>query len=188
MPGPGVSRLQPATYNMPAKITSLSVVRFNGYNEIQWGAFGEQDTRRFIVEYTTDGVIYQTAGELAPLAGTYQLKHYLNDRSPVVYRLRIEENDGSFYDTDAALLDGIQAAFVTIYPTTVHGDVINAIAAFPAERAAIVGLEGQNIFSKELGGLTGSFTMAIPTLKKGVYWLTFFGRGWSNTIPFLVAD
>ncbi len=175
-------------FNLPVKITSLTVVKFNGYNEIRWGAFGEQDTRRFIVEYSTDGGNYQTAGELAPLAGGYQLKHYSTDTRPRVYRLRIEENDGSFYDTDATLLDGMPGKFVSIYPTTVHGDVINAIASFPAERAAIVGLEGQNIFAKELGGLTGSFTIATPGLKKGVYWITFFGRGWSNTIPFLVAD
>ena len=54
--------------SVPAKITSIKVVRYNGYNEIQWGAFGEQDTRRFIVEYTTDGFNFQTAGELAPHA------------------------------------------------------------------------------------------------------------------------
>ena len=173
---------------MPAKITSLKVVRFNGYNEIQWGAFGEQDTRRFIAEYTTDGLNYQTAGELVPLAGNYQLKHYINENRPIVYRLRIEEKDGSFYDTDATLLDGVPEPFVAIYPTTVQDDVINVIADFPAERATIVGMEGQNIFSKELGGLTGSFTIATPTLKKGLYWITFYGRGWSNTIPFLVAE
>jgi hypothetical protein len=173
---------------MPAKITSLKVVSFNGYNEIQWGAVGEQDTRRYIAEYTVDGVNYQTAGELAPFAGSYQLKHYTTETRPIIYRLRIEKKDGSFYDTDATLLSGTQESFVTIYPTKVQGDVINVNADFPAERAAIVGMEGQNIFSKELGGLTGSFTMAVPTLKKGVYWITFYGRGWTNTIPFLVAE
>src|SRR5688572_3731508 len=175
-------------FNMPVKITSLKAAKFNGYNEIQWGAFGEQDTRRFIVEYTTDGVSYQTAGELVPLAGSYQLKHYIIDSRPIIYRLRIEEKDGSFYNTEATLLDGMPGAFVAIYPTTMRGDVINVIADFPAERAAIVGMEGQNIFAKELGGLTGSFTIATPKLKKGIYWISFFGRGWSNTIPFLVAE
>ena len=175
-------------FNMPAKITSLKVVRFNGYNEIQWGAFGEQDTRRYIAEYSVDGLDYQTAGELTPMAGFYQLKHYTRETRPIIYRLRIEEKDGSFYDTDATLLDGTPASFVTIHPTKVRGDVINVIADFPAERAAIVGMEGQNVFSKELGGLTGSFTMAVPTLKKGIYWITFYGSGWMNTIPFLVAE
>jgi len=173
---------------MPAKITSLKVVRFNGYNEIQWGAFGEQDTRRYIAEYSVDGVNYQTTGELIPFAGSYQLKHYTTETRPIIYRLRIEKKDGSFYETDATLLSGTPESFVTIYPTTVQDDVINVTADFPAERAAIVGMEGQNIFSKELGGLTGSFTMAVPTLKKGVYWITFYGRGWTNTIPFLVAE
>ena len=125
---------------------------------------------------------------MAPHAGFYQLKHYTTDNRPKVYRLRIEEKDGSFYSSDATLLDGIREGFATIHPTNVRGDVINIIASLPAERATIMGTDGQNIFSKELGGVAGSFTIPIPTLKKGVYWISFYGRGWINTIPFLVAD
>jgi len=172
---------------MAAKVRSLTVNRFNGYNEVQWGAIGEQDTRRYIAEYTTDGRDYQSAGELAPINGFYGLKHYTFETGPMIYRIRIEKKDGSFYYSEATLLDGIAKTFTSIYPTTVRGNVINVIAGVPAERATIVGMEGQNIFSKELGGLTGSFTMAIPGLKKGIYWITFYGRGWNNTIPFLVA-
>jgi hypothetical protein len=36
----------------------------------------EEDTRRFIVEYSADGINYQSAGELTPLKGDYSLKHY----------------------------------------------------------------------------------------------------------------
>ena len=172
---------------MAAKVRSLTVNRFNGYNEVQWGAIGEQDTRRYIAEYTTDGRDYQSVGELAPINGFYGLKHYTFETGPMIYRIRIEKKDGSFYYSEATLLDGIAKTFTSIYPTTVRGNVINVIAGVPAERATIVGMEGQNIFSKELGGLTGSFTMAIPGLKKGIYWITFYGRGWNNTIPFLVA-
>src|SRR4026208_1144656 len=170
---------------MAAKVRSLTVNRFNGYNEVQWGAIGEQDTRRYIAEYTTDGRDYQSAGELSPINGFYGLKHYTFETGPMIYRIRIEKKDGSFYYSEATLLDGIAKTFTSIYPTTVRGNVINVIAGVPAERATIVGMEGQNIFSKELGGLMGSFTMAIPCLKKGIYWITFYGRGWNNTIPFL---
>jgi len=174
-------------YVLPARITSLHVVRFNGYNEIQWAAVGEQDTRRFVAEYTTDGINYQTAGELIPFAGSYQLKHYTSDPRPMIYRLRIEKKDGSFYNTGTSLLDGIAEPFINIYPTAVRGDVINAITAFPVERAGIAGIEGQSVFVKELGGVSGSFTMAIPSLKKGVYWITFYGNGWNSTTQFVVA-
>src|SRR6185295_1103090 len=110
---------------MAAKITSLKVDRYNGYNEVQWRAIGEQDTRRFMAEYTTDGHDFQTAGELAPLNGFYGLKHYTFETRPMIYRLRIEKKDGSFYYSNATLLDGIAKTATTIYPTTVHGNVIN---------------------------------------------------------------
>jgi hypothetical protein len=45
----------------------------HGYNEIQWSAVAKEDTRRFIVEYSVDGINYQSAGELTPLAGNYSL-------------------------------------------------------------------------------------------------------------------
>ena len=60
---------------MPAKIYRFSATQMNGYNEIKWLAAAEEDTRRFIVEYSVDGITYQSAGELTPVTGDYTLKH-----------------------------------------------------------------------------------------------------------------
>ena len=35
-----------------AKVYSLNAVQMQGYNEIKWAAVNEQDTRRYIVEYS----------------------------------------------------------------------------------------------------------------------------------------
>ena len=79
-----------------AKIYKLSAVQMHSYNEIRWSAVAEEDTRRFIVEYSTDGINYQTAGELTPLAGNYTLKHYTLDTRTFLYRIRMEKKDGRF--------------------------------------------------------------------------------------------
>src|SRR5215203_3025130 len=77
-----------------AKIYKLSAVQMHGYNDIHWSAVAEEDTRRFIVEYSTDGINYQSAGEQTSLKGNYNLKHYTLDTRPFLYRIRIEKKDG----------------------------------------------------------------------------------------------
>jgi hypothetical protein len=56
----------------------------------------EEDTRRFIVEYSADGVNYQSAGELTSLAGNYTLKHYTLDTRTFLYRIRMEKRMAAF--------------------------------------------------------------------------------------------
>jgi hypothetical protein len=85
-----------AQLSSPAKIYSLRAEQMHGYNEVQWMAVAEQDTRRFIVEYSADGINYQTAGELTPLDGLYKLKHYTLDERTFLYRIRMEKKMVSF--------------------------------------------------------------------------------------------
>src|SRR4026209_342433 len=53
----------------PAKITYFSAIQKNGYNDIKWTALSEQETRRYVVEYSIDGINYQTAGEKVVVNG-----------------------------------------------------------------------------------------------------------------------
>src|SRR6187402_2139742 len=89
-----------------AKIYKLSAVQMQGYNEIQWSAAAEQDTRRFIVEYSTDGVNYKSAGDVTQITGTYNLKHYTFDTRTFLYRIRMEKKDGRFFNSVSFLLGG----------------------------------------------------------------------------------
>lgn len=182
---------RPGTNNqntIAAKVTTLTATKFNGYNEVHWTAIAEQDTRRFIAEYSDDGINYQTAGEMLPVAGAYSLKHHTLSTVPLLYRIRIEKTDGRFVNTSAVLLDGTPVPVVNIWPTDVKGDIVNANARFPVERASVVGSNGQQVYVKDLGGVSGLITLAIPSLQKGMYFVTFYGNGWKTTSKFVVAS
>src|SRR5690348_9047643 len=87
---------QTEQYYVSAKILSFTVVQYDGYNEVQWTAQYERDTRRYIVEYSDDGVHYTTAGEVMPTNasnGVYDLKHNTNDGRSLLYRIRMEKRD-----------------------------------------------------------------------------------------------
>jgi len=171
----------------PARITSFAAIHANGYNEIQWTTLYEEDIRRFIVEASADGINFQTAGEMTPLAGTYTLKHYTFDTRPLLYRIRMENKDGKFYNSEAFLLDGVAISPVRVFPTIVEGNVVNVVAAFPVERVNIVSTNGQQVFAQDMGGISGSAHVTLPVLSAGTYMMTSYGNGWKSTSKIVVA-
>ena len=170
-----------------AKIYKLSAVRMNGYNEIKWSALAEEDTRRFIIEYSADGINFQSAGELTPLAGNYTLKHYTLNTRTFLYRIRMEKKDGRFFNPVNFLLSGLDAAPVKIYPTIVEGNTINLQMAFPVNRMNIISPDGKQVMQKDLGGTVGYIQVSIPVLSKGQYLVIFYGNGWPSSEKFMVG-
>ena len=170
-----------------AKIYKLNAIQMHGYNEIQWSAVAEEDTQRFIVEYSADGINYQSAGELTPMKGDYILKHYTLDTRTFLYRIRMEKKDGRFFNSISFLLDGVDIAPVKIYPTLVEGYTLNLRIAFPVHRMSIISPDGKQLMAKDLGGIVGTAQVAIPVLSKGHYLVTFYGNGWQSTEKFMVG-
>ncbi|HET6993958.1 MAG TPA: hypothetical protein VFI06_03200 [Chitinophagaceae bacterium] len=171
----------------PARITTVSAIHANGYNEIQWTTLNEEDIRRFIVEASTDGINFQSAGEITPLNGTYTLKHYTFDTRPLLYRIRMENKDGKFYNSGSFLLDGIDISPVKVFPTIVEGNVVNVVAAFPVARVNIVSTNGQQVFAQDMGGISGYTHVRLPALNAGTYVMTSYGNGWQSTSKIIVA-
>ena len=170
-----------------AKIYKFSAAQMHGYNEIQWSAMAEEDTRKFIVEYSADGINYQSAGELTPLAGNYSLKHYTLDTRTFLYRVRMEKKDGRFFNSTRFLLGGVDIGPVKIYPTIVEGNTINLQMYLPVHRINIISLDGKQVMQKDIGGNAGFTQVAIPVLSKGTYLMTFYGKGWQSTEKFMIG-
>ncbi len=180
---PEITRL----FNQPATLTSFNVIRNNGYNEIQWTSRGDQQTRRFVVEYSTNGVYFQSAGEaLVSPGGSYQLQHQTFEITPLLYRIRMEDLNGRNTYSPSVLLDGMELSPVTIYPTIITGNVVNVNSHFPVERIAVFSGAGQPVYTQDVNGKAEYMAITIPTLAKGVYWIHFSGRGWKTTTKFII--
>lgn len=175
-------------YSLPARNTSVTASRLsNGYNDIQWSSQVQQDTRRFVVEYTTDGINYQSAGEVQVSAqGAYQLRHSTFESSPMLYRIRAEELNGKSTTTQQVLLDGVENSAVKIYPTVITGNVVNVNAQFPVERIIVLSESGQQVYTQDVNGRSDYMAINIPSLGKGIYFMTFYGRGWKSTSKFII--
>lgn len=171
----------------PANVSLFSAKKYNGYNDLEWTASSEQNTRRFIVEYSTDGVNYQTAGEVLSATGVYKYKHHILDIRPLLYRIRIEDMVGKTYYSKVVLLDGVDVLPVKIYPTVITGNIVNANAGLPVERVSIASIDGTQVFAKDMNGVSDFISIAIPSLHRGMYLITFYGNGWMNTQKFIIG-
>ncbi len=170
-----------------ARITTFSAAGFTGYNEVQWSAISEQDTRRYIVEYSVDGINYQTAGEALVTTGAYTVKHYTQDIGSFLYRIRIEKKDGRTVNSVSFMLEGDDQPPVKIYPTMVEGNTINLKMDFPVESLRVNNASGQQVYTRNMGGTTGTTQIVLPALGKGIYWMTFYGNGWKSTEKFIIG-
>jgi len=173
--------------NTVARIIFFTATRMDGWNEIQWAASHEENIRRYIIEYSMNGIDYRTAGELIPFTGEYLLKHRTLDTRSFLYRVKVETNDGKFYNLRIALLEGNDIPPVKIYPTMIEGNTINMQAGLPVERVNIFSPDGRQVFAKEMAGFTGATQIVIPSLSKGMYWMNFYGSGWQSTSKFIIG-
>ncbi len=167
--------------------TSFTATGYTGYNVINWNGFNEQNVQRYIVEYSTNGNDFQSAGE-ASVGGTtgYNIRHNINERSPIMYRIRMEMKNGSYTTTDAIFLDGERVSPVTVYPTVVSGNMLNVNADWPVRQINIFSADGAMVFSKNINGQRDFIPVAIPSLGKGAYWVTFYGSTWKSSTKVIV--
>ncbi len=177
-------------YNAIPYVSSFTAIRSAGYNEINWTAVNEEDTRKFIVEYSTNGRDYQAAGELlirTDNKSLYSFKHYTMDDHIMLYRIKSEQLNGRYVYSNDMLINGAAISPVTIYPTIITGNTINVNAAVAVERITISSIAGNQVYTKDVNGQSDYIPVVIPSLGKGMYWMTFYGRGWKTTTKFIVA-
>lgn len=171
--------------NTPVTLTTFTAERYTGYNEIEWDISRENNTRKYIVEYSLNGIDYQTAGEVLP-GSNYDFRHYTGDNRPVLYRLQAEQLDGKFLYSGTIRLSGDVVSPVKVYPTVVTGNHVNVNATLPVERVTLTRPDGTVAFVKDLNGQKDYITLNIPVLGKGMYFLTCFGNKWTTTDKLLI--
>ena len=166
---------------------SLIVTRHNGYNEIQWSASGNDAIHNFIIEYSFDGINFQSAGQVLSTNGSYYHKHYIGDTRSLLYRIRIQQATGKLNYSGAIFLEGTEISPVQLYTNIVRGNVVNVNAQFPVERVTIESGNGMQLFAKDVNGVSNFIPIAIPSLNRGIYFITFYGNGWKSTSSFVIG-
>lgn len=167
-------------------ISSFTAIQQNGYNEIQWSAPANANGYKFIVEYSFDGVNFLTGAHVLSNTGMYNYKHYIQDTRPLLYRLRTESATGSLNHSGAIFPKGTTVFPVQLHQNVVSGNIVNATAQFPVERITVISADGLQQFAKDVNGARDFIPIAIPSLNRGIYFITFYGNGWKSTSRFVI--
>ena len=167
-------------------VSNFSATGFNGYNEVSWNVFSDQNIRSFTLEYSANSVDYQTAGATLPSGTSYRIKHSTADRGPMLYRVRTEQINGKVNYSAPFFMDGEGRSPVRINSNIISGNMINMNAAWPVERIQVLALDGTQVFAKEVNGQRDYISLAVPSLSKGMYLVAFYGNGWKSTEKIVV--
>jgi glucose/arabinose dehydrogenase len=160
---------------LPVTLLSFSGSRKQGFNELQWKTASEENLGRFIIEYSTDGRNYQYAGAVAAtgnLSGSdYTFNHYTTETRKLFYRLRIEELSGEERLSSVISIGVGDGALVRVYPTVITNNTVQINTEQNISSLQLMDAAGRLVFSNATGLQTGYFTIALPALSKGPYWL-----------------
>jgi hypothetical protein len=167
-------------------LSSFTAIQENGQNEIQWTAPAKYADKKVVIEYSFDGINFLSGPEVFSGDGRFTYRHQLTDTRPILYRLRTEEVTGAVSFSGAFLPKGITVSPVQVQSNIVTGNVINATAQFPVERVTVISGDGAQLLSKDMNGLRDFIPVAIPSLKQGIYFITFYGNGWQSTSRFMI--
>lgn len=158
---------------LPVTLSSFVVNRLSGYNELKWTTSSEQNTSKFIIEFSVDGRSFNSVGQVDAgrniNGSNYSFRHNLNVSYTVYYRLAIHDDDGSIRYSSILRLNGKGDDGIKIYPTIVKDRIINLILPKAKEKLQIVNTNGAVVFEKDLKNISGTTAITLPALQKRMY-------------------
>jgi hypothetical protein len=179
--------LSTMTNPLPVRLTSFRVECLNGSARIAWSTAQEQNSSRFEVEKSTDGIQWQSIGLLAAAGNSSLPTDYAytdaNTANGIAfYRIAEFDIDGSStYSATASASCGIAGYDATIYPNPVK-DICRIILNTPVAaqlKIEIYNAAGARINTQIAALNTGanSISVNMESLSPGLY---FMNLQWDN--------
>ena len=165
-----------------AGVANVKANRIIGANEIYWTLSGADNVTDFFIEYSRDMRTFEQAGIVQLLrtepASDYVFRHQFYDKNPVYYRLAFVR-DGQVLAYTPAVQVMEPEAQTKVFPTVVKGSTFYVSTGQPYDKLEVFNSASQSVFQKGLGDQTGTITIGLPPLEKGIY----FVRLLSNNAP-----
>lgn len=170
---------------LPVSLSSFSGSRSGDNNQLKWTTASEENSRSFVIEYSSNHTTYQTAGEVPASQNrqgySYSFNHTISMPGKLYYRLRIVDNDGSFSYSPIITIDQKDAGVIKVYPTIITNNTLEVNTDLSIQRVDIISSYGKMIRTQNMNGLSGYFKVQLPVLSKGVYLVKFSGKDFQKT-------
>lgn len=184
----------PRTISFPNGYVGVANVRANrliGENELYWTIAGAQNITDFYVEFSRDMHHFEQAG-IVRLTRTengteYVFRHQFNDKNLVYYRLALVRDGAIMAYTPAVQLAEEEAA-TRVFPTVVRGSTFYIQTGQPYERLQVINSASQPVYEKGLDKQTGTITIGIPSLPRGIYFVRLLANNAPQHVQRILID
>lgn len=168
---------------LPLSLLSFSGKKEPGNNLLKWTVAGTEQTSHFEPEYSTDSRNWQTAGRVDAVpqssSRTYTFRHYTAE-SKLYYRLRIIDlNQGVTY-SPVIVVQAKEASLVKVFPTIITDGSLHIAAEKDVLAVKLIDAGGRTVSLSLQQGARGYFSVDLPELSKGVYWVQVTTAGGSG--------
>jgi Glucose / Sorbosone dehydrogenase/Secretion system C-terminal sorting domain len=175
---------------LPLSLLSFSGKKQPGFNELKWDIAAAQNIDRFIIEYSSNGSDWLIAGDVAAInqqdARQYNFRHYTTETGKLFYRLQIEENNGAITYSPVISINGKEAAAIKVYPTIITSGVLQVVSEKEVTAIKIMDSNGRLVMAKQLNGQQGYFTVSLPAVGRGMYYVQLQTGSGNETVKIVI--
>ncbi len=171
---------------LPVSLLSYdATLQPNGSVQLTWRTASEINNKNYIIQRSADGRSYTDIGTVAAQHGTGENNYVFIDDKPVgqsvnYYRLMQLDRDGKATIYGIRLIKtGISKTGFSIYPNPATNVVLIRYTGLAGKTITVqlLSLNGKQLFSKQLTPASEQFTVELPTLSKGQYFIRLAGEG-----------
>ena len=168
---------------LPVKLNNFSGKETNSQVQLNWETLTEINSDAFIIERSTDGMVFTAIGNTIAASNTAAAVGYgYTDKNPVsgknFYRLKMIDKDGHFEYSKVITVNLLADATGTIslYPNPAKNFIIiNHPFAGNNEQLQIINLQGMVLLQKKITAASFQTRIDLPGLPNGMYELV-----WTN--------
>jgi len=177
-------------FPLPVTLVNFTVRNLGNNNELRWSTAYEQNADRYLIEYSFDGSTFTVVGEITAMNSTsgynYTYRHAITDTRKIFYKLKMLDIDGSSRYSSVITVGGKNTGNVTIYPTVLQNRKLELNANTPVENLKLYDAGGKEIYFNNLHGGQGYFSIQLPNLAKGMYFVNIRGDNYNKTEKIII--
>jgi hypothetical protein len=185
----------PGLITLPVGLSAFGVTKNFQKASLSWSTLFEQNSFRFCIERSSDGISFSKIGELRVAGNSSVMKSYFfTDELPNAgknyYRLRQEDDQTNFTYSAVRMLDFSTARDWKIFPNPVKGELNLNFANIKTESVVleVMSLSGKFICTARVNASASSLKLPLAALAPGMYLLQVLGaanREVLATLPFI---
>ena len=154
----------------PVILQQFTAAHNSGTTRLQWVAANPGNLQLFDIEYSMDGIRFQSAGRIPAGNGiNYSFNHDLPIQGIVYYRLKMTGLNNRISYSSVLNVEGTIRGAVRLYPTRLSNRQITLLSGDPVKSIALISADGKRLMQNSYNNFTGAMQVNLPPVPKGIY-------------------